>query len=89
MVSVCVPTEEESLEEKVRIGEPELVETVTQAGVAPFSCTITVVKPQIEDVEEVPNYLLTESFKKGYVMVFELPIKETKELVYVTVLMAS
>jgi hypothetical protein len=29
MVSVCVPTVEESLEEKVRIGEPELVDTVT------------------------------------------------------------
>ena len=29
MVSVCVPTTDESLEEKVRIGEPELVETVT------------------------------------------------------------
>jgi hypothetical protein len=29
MVSVCVPTVDESLEEKVRIGIPELVETVT------------------------------------------------------------
>jgi hypothetical protein len=29
MVSVCVPTVDESLEEKVRIGEPVLVETVT------------------------------------------------------------
>jgi hypothetical protein len=29
MVSVCFPTVEESLEEKVRIGVPELVETVT------------------------------------------------------------
>jgi hypothetical protein len=29
MMSVCVPTVDESLELKVRIGEPELVETVT------------------------------------------------------------
>jgi hypothetical protein len=29
MVSVCVPTVDESLEEKVRIGEPVMVETVT------------------------------------------------------------
>jgi hypothetical protein len=29
MVRVCVPTVDESLEEKVRIGVPELVETVT------------------------------------------------------------
>jgi hypothetical protein len=29
MVSMCVPTVDESLEEKVRIGLPELVETVT------------------------------------------------------------
>jgi hypothetical protein len=29
MESVCVPTVDESLEEKVRIGEPVLVETVT------------------------------------------------------------
>ena len=77
MMSVCVPTVEESLEEKVRIGEPELVDTVTQAGVAPFSCSVTVVKPQIEDVVDEPYNLLTESFKKGYVTVFELPSKQT------------
>jgi hypothetical protein len=29
MVSVCVPTVEEELEEKVNIGEPEVVDTVT------------------------------------------------------------
>jgi hypothetical protein len=29
IVSVCVPTVDESLEEKVRIGEPVLLETVT------------------------------------------------------------
>jgi hypothetical protein len=29
IVSVCLPTVDGSLEEKVRIGEPELVETVT------------------------------------------------------------
>jgi hypothetical protein len=29
MVSVCVPTLDDSLVEKVRIGKPELVETVT------------------------------------------------------------
>jgi hypothetical protein len=29
MLSVCVPTTEEELEEKVRIGEPELVLIVT------------------------------------------------------------
>jgi hypothetical protein len=29
MVSVCVPTVDESFEEKVRIGAPVLVETVT------------------------------------------------------------
>ena len=29
IMSVCVPTVDESLEEKVRIGEPVLVETVT------------------------------------------------------------
>ncbi len=81
MMSVCVPTVEESLEEKVRTGEPELVEIVTWAGLAPFSCSVTEVKPQIEDVVNGPYYLLTESFKKGYVMVFELPIKETKALV--------
>jgi hypothetical protein len=36
-----------------------------------------------------PYYLFTESFKKGYVIVFELPSKYTNELVYATVLMAS
>ncbi len=75
MVSVCVPTVDESLEKKVRMGKPELVETVTQAGVAPFSCTVTVVQPQIEDVVDGPNYLFTESFKKGHVTVLELPSK--------------
>ena len=69
-VSVCVPTVEESLEEKVRIGEPELVETVTQAGVVPLSKSVTVVKPQIEDVADEPYYLLKESSKKGNVTVF-------------------
>ncbi len=73
MVSVCVPTVDESLEEKVRIGIPELVETVTQDGVKPFSFTVTVVQPQIEDVVDEPYYLFTESFKKGYVTVFILP----------------
>ncbi len=29
MVSVCVPTVEDELEEKVSIGEPEIVETET------------------------------------------------------------
>ncbi len=75
MVSVCIPTVDESLEKKVRIGVPEVVETVTQAGVAPLSCRVTEVQPQIEDkLDELYN-LFTESFKKGYVMVFELPRK--------------
>ncbi len=56
MFNVCVPTTVESLEEKVRIGEPELVETETQAGVAPLSFNVTVVKPQIEDVLDDPYY---------------------------------
>ncbi len=75
MVRVCVPTVDESLEEKVRIGVPELVETVTQAGFVLLSKSVTDVQPQIEDmVDELIN-LLTESFKKGYVTVFELPSK--------------
>jgi hypothetical protein len=57
MVSVCVPIILTELEEKVRIGVPELVETVTYAGVAPLSSKVTVVKPHIEDVEDVPYYL--------------------------------
>ncbi len=57
MVSVCVPTIVEEFEEKVRIGVPELVETVTYAGVAPLSSKVTEVKPHIEDVEDVPFYL--------------------------------
>ena len=75
MVSVCVPKVDESLEEKVRIGVPEIVETVTQAGVAPLSWSVTVVQPQIEDVVDELYNLFTESFKKGYVTVFELPSK--------------
>ena len=54
MVSMCVPTVDESLEEKVRIGLPELVETVTQDGVVPLSKSVTEVKPQIEEVVDVP-----------------------------------
>lgn len=50
MLRVCIPTVYEELDEKVRIGEPELDETATQAGVAPLSNSVTVVKPQIEDV---------------------------------------
>jgi hypothetical protein len=38
---MCVPTVEESLDENVRTGEPELVETVTKDGVAPLSCSVT------------------------------------------------
>ncbi len=75
MMSVCVPKVDESLEEKVRIGEPEVVETVTQVGVAPPSKNETEVQPQIEDVLDEPYNLFTESFKKGYVTVFELPSK--------------
>ncbi len=75
MVSVCVPQVDESLEEKVRIGVPVLVETVTQAGVAPPSKSVTEVQPQIEDVLDELYNLLAESFKKGYVTVFELPSK--------------
>ena len=73
MLRVCVPTTNEELEEKVRIGEPVLVETVTYAGVVPLSCNVTVVKPQIEDVLDEPFNLLKESFKKGYVKVFDPP----------------
>ncbi len=73
IVSECIPTVDEELEKKVRIGEPELFETVTQAGVNPLSNSVTVVKPQIEDVVDELYYLFTESFKKGYVTVFELP----------------
>ena len=43
------------------------------------------VEPQIEDVVDEPYFLFVESFKKGYVTVYELPIKNTNELVYVTV----
>ena len=41
MVSVCVPTVDGSLEEKVRICTLELVDTVTYAGLAPVSCSVT------------------------------------------------
>ncbi len=75
MVSECVPAVDEELVEKVSIGVPELVETVTQDGVTPLSCSDTVVNPQIEDVEDQPYNLLTESFKKGYDTVLELPSK--------------
>ncbi len=75
MTSVCIPTVDESLEAKVRIWEPELVETVTQAGVAAFSNRLTVVQPQIEEMLDEPYYLFTESFKKGHVTVLELPSK--------------
>jgi hypothetical protein len=74
MVSVCVPTVDEELEEKVRIGEPVLVETVTYDGVVPLSSSVTEVKPQIEDALDEPYNLFEESFKKGYVTVFEPPI---------------
>lgn len=73
IVSVCVPTLDVELVENVRIGEPVLVETVTKAGVAPLSSSVTVVEPQIEAVVDVPNYLFNESSKKGYSTVFELP----------------
>ncbi len=89
MVSVCAPTVDQSLEAKVRIWEPELVETVTQNGVAPFSCSVTEVQPQIEDVSDEPYYILIESSKKGYVTVFKLPSKYTSELVYDTVVIDS
>jgi hypothetical protein len=55
----------------------------------PLSKSVTVVSPQIEDVLDTPKYLFTESSKKGYVMVFEVPRKYTKEIVLVTVLMDS
>ena len=54
MVSVWVPTIDEELEEKVSIGMPALVETVTQDGVVPLSKSVTEVKPQIEEVVDVP-----------------------------------
>jgi hypothetical protein len=34
-----------------------------------------VVEPQIEDVVDEPDDLFMESFKKGYVTVFEVEIK--------------
>ena len=71
------------------MGEPELDETITQAGVAAISKSVTVVQPQIEDVVVEPYNLFLESFKKGSVTIFELPRKYTNELVYVTVLIAS
>ena len=54
MLSVCVPIVDESLEEKVKIGGPVLVETETQAGVTPVSKSVTEVQPQIEEVVDVP-----------------------------------
>jgi hypothetical protein len=47
--------------------------TVTYDGVAPLSCSVTVVWPQIEEVADEPYYLFKESSKNGYVRVFELP----------------
>ena len=41
MVSVCVPIVDGSLEEKVRMWMVELVDTVTYAGLAPLSCSVT------------------------------------------------
>ncbi len=89
MVSVCVPTTEDELEEKVSKLEPELVETVTQSGITSLSNNVTVVKPQIEDMVDVLYNLLSESFKKGYVTVIEFPSIYTKELVQVTVFISS
>ena len=89
IVSTCVPTSDEELVKKVRIWEPKLVKTVTQVGVVLLSFIEKEVKPQIEYVLDEPYYLFTESFKKGYVIVFELPSKYTNELVYATVLIAS
>ncbi len=43
--------------ENVRIGLPEIVETVTYAGVTPLSDTVTIVPPQIEEVELDPYKL--------------------------------
>ena len=89
MTRVCVPKVDESLEAKVRIWEPELVETVTQDGFTPFSCSVTEVQPQIEDLSDEPYYILIESSKKGYVTVFKLPSKYTSELVYDIVVIDS
>jgi hypothetical protein len=49
----------------VRTGLPKLVETVTYAGVTPLSDTVTVVPPQIEEVELDPYKSFYESLKNG------------------------
>jgi hypothetical protein len=57
MVRVCVPTVDVEIEEKVRIGTPEVVLTVTKVGVVPLSFSVTIVYPQIEDVVDEPYNL--------------------------------
>ncbi len=70
MVRVCVPTVDVEIEEKVRIGTPEVVLTVTQVGVVPLSFSVTIVYPQIEDVVDEPYNLFQESSKKGQLTIY-------------------
>ncbi len=70
MVRVCVPTVDVEIEEKVRIGTPEAVLTVTQVGVVPLSFSVTIVYPQIEDVVDEPYNLFQESSKKGQLTIY-------------------
>ena len=73
--------------ENVMIGTPELVLTVTYAGVALFSSIVTVVAPQIEDVVEEPYSAFLVSEKNGYITDLELP--KRKVTVVITVLVVT